>query len=136
LVRWFVTTIAVAAAVVFSGIRCDNPWSLAAAALLLGIANAFVRPVLLLLSLPFIVFSLGFFILLINTALLAMVGSLVPGFDVPGFWSAFFGAAIVSAVSWMMSAFFRGSDGRVYLITHHTGVAAPQMKEAKGRVVE
>jgi putative membrane protein len=137
MLRWFVTTLAVAAAVVFSGIHCDNLWSLLAASLLLGIANAFVRPILLLLSLPFIVVSLGLFILVINTALLATVGSIVPGFDVPGFWSAFFGAIIVSVVSWLMSAFFMGSDGRMYIITHHSDAATgPAVKQAKGRVIE
>ena len=60
-----------------------------------------------------------------------MVGGIVPGFHVDGFWSAFFGALIVSVVSWALSAFFRGSDGQVHTIAHHV-----QMKEARGRVIE
>lgn len=137
LVRWLVTAVAVGAAVLLSGIRCDSVGALLVASLLLGIANAFVRPVLLLLSLPFIVFTLGFFILIINAALLALIGKLVPGLTVPGFWSALFGALIISVVSWLMSAFFKGSDGRVYLITHHSQIGGGQpVKMARGRVVE
>jgi hypothetical protein len=50
---------------------------------------------------------------------------------VPGFWNAFFGALIISFVSWLLSAFFRGSDGRVHVLTHHT-----QIKPVSGRVIE
>jgi hypothetical protein len=52
-------------------------------------------------------------------------------FKVPGFWNAFFGAIIVSLVSWVLSAFFRGSDGRVHVLTHHT-----QIKRVSGRVID
>src|SRR4029077_4154721 len=97
----------------------------------LGIVNAFVRPVLLLLSLPLILVSMGFFILIINALMLWLVGGLVPGFDVPGFGSAFFGAIIISIVSWLLSAFFKGSDGRVYALTHHS-----QVRRVQGRVIE
>ncbi len=130
--RWFVTTLAVAVAVPLVGIHVDTIYSLLAASLLLGIANAFVRPVLLLLSLPLILISLGFFILVVNGLMLWMVGSVVPGFHVDSFWSsAFPGSVIVSIVSWLLSAFFRASDGHVYPITHHT-----QIKQAKARVID
>src|SRR5205823_4675352 len=103
-----------------------------AAALLLGIVNAFIRPVLLLLSLPLILLTLGFFILIINALMLWLVGTgIIPGFHVYSFWSAFFGSIIISIVSWLLSAFFRGSDGRVYILTHHT-----RMKQAQGRVID
>jgi len=55
----------------------------------------------------------------------------VPGFNVAGFWSAFFGAVVVSLVSWAMSSIFRSSDGRYHAITHH-----PQIKRADARIVE
>jgi putative membrane protein len=129
--RWLVTTLAVAVAVPLVGIQWDSISSLLAASLLLGIVNAFVRPVLLLLSLPLILLTLGFFILIINALMLKMVGGIVPGFHVYSFSSAFFGSIIISIVSWLLSAFFRASDGRVYAITHHT-----QMKQAQGRVID
>jgi putative membrane protein len=87
--------------------------------------------VLLLLSLPLILLTLGLFILIINALMLKFVGQIVPCFQVPGFWPAFFGAIIISIVSWLLSAFFRGSDGRIYPLTHHT-----QIRRVRGRVVE
>ncbi len=95
------------------------------------IVNAFIRPILLLLSLPLILVTLGLFILIINALMLKFVGEILPCFEVPGFWRAFFGAIIISIVSWLLSAFFRGSDGRVHVLTHHT-----QIKRARGRVIE
>jgi len=136
LIRWLVTTVAVAVATPLTGIEVSGWGALLGASLLLGIVNALLRPLLLLLSLPLIVFSLGFFILVVNALMLWMVGGLVPGFEVPGFWSAFFGAIFISIVSWALSAFFRGSDGRVHVITHHTQVREAQVKQAKGRVIE
>jgi hypothetical protein len=59
------------------------------------------------------------------------VGQIVPCFSVPGFSNAFFGALIISFVSWLLSAFFRGSDGRVHILTHHS-----QIKPVPGRVIE
>jgi putative membrane protein len=136
LTRWFCTTIAVAIAAHLTGMRYDNLGALVGAALLLGIVNALVRPILLLLSLPFILVTLGFFILVINGLLLWIVGSIVPGFHVETFGTAFFGALIVSFVSWIFSSFFRASDGRYHVITHHEGLAGPAEKRVAGRVIE
>ena len=113
------------------GIRYDSAGSLIGAALLLGILNAFVRPVLLILSAPLILLTLGFFILVVNGLLLWFVPNIVTGFHVDNFGSAFWGAIVVGLVSWMLSAFFRGSDGRVHVLTHHT-----QIKRVQGRVIE
>ena len=129
--RWFVTAFAVfvAAPIVgidYTGIRC-----LLGASLLLGIINAFVRPILLLLSFPLILVTLGLFIFIINALMLKFVSEIVPCFRVHGFWSAVFGAIIISFVSWLLSAFFRGADGRVHVLTHHT-----QVKQVRGRVIE
>src|SRR5437588_8347659 len=118
--RWAVTTIAVmVASVLIHGIRYDTVASLIGAALLLGILNAFVRPVLLILSAPLILLTLGFFILIVNGLMLLLVPSVVHGFHVDSFGSAFWGAIVIGLVSWMLSAFFRGSDGRVHVLTHH-----------------
>lgn len=131
LIRWLCTTIAVAVAVKLTDMRAAGWGSLLGTALFLGIINALVRPFVLLLSLPFIVATLGIFILVINAVILSIAGSLVPGFEVGGFGNAFVGAIIVSIVSWVLSLFFRASDGRYHLITHHA-----EVKRVQGRVVE
>jgi putative membrane protein len=131
-IRWIITTIAVMVAAAFiNGIRYDSLPALIGAALLLGILNAFVRPVLLILSAPLILFTLGFFILIVNGLMLFWVPSIVRGFHVDSFGSAFWGSILISVVSWMLSAFFRGSDGRVHVLTHHT-----QMRRVHGRVID
>jgi putative membrane protein len=130
--RWMITTVAVMVAPAFvSGIRYDTTGALLGAALLLGILNAFVRPVLLILSAPLILVTLGFFILVINALMLRFVPSVVMGFHVESFGSAFWGALLISIISWILSAFFRGSDGRVHVLTHHT-----QIKRVEGRVID
>jgi putative membrane protein len=130
--RWAVTTVAVmVASSLLHGIRYDSVAALIGAALLLGVFNAFIRPVLLILSAPLILVTLGFFILVVNALLLLLVPSIVSGFHVDGFWSAFWGAIIISLISWLLSAFFRGSDGRIHVLTHHT-----QIRRVQGRVIE
>ena len=130
--RWIITAIGVVvAASIIRGIRYDSVGALIGAALLLGILNAFVRPILLILSAPLILFTLGFFILVVNALMLYWVSGLVPGFHVDGFGSAFLGAILIGIISWMLSAFFRGSDGRVHVLTHHA-----QIKRVEGRVIE
>ncbi|HYJ04747.1 MAG TPA: phage holin family protein [Chthoniobacterales bacterium] len=130
--RWLITTVAVMVAAAFiSGIRYDSTGALIAAALLLGILNAFVRPVLLILGAPLILLTLGFFILIVNALMLYWVPGLISGFHVDSFGSAFWGAILIGIVSWILSAFFRGSDGRVHVLTHHT-----QIKHVQGRVIE
>lgn len=131
-IRWLVTTLAVfVAAHVIPGISYSGWGVLVGASLLLGIINAFVRPVLLLLSFPFIIVTLGLFILVVNALLLLLTSSLIPGFVVAGFWNAFFGAIVISLVSWPLSCFFRTSDGHMRVITHH-----PSIKQANARVLE
>lgn len=130
--RWATTTVAVmVASSIIHGIRYDSVAALIGAALLLGILNAFIRPVLLILSAPLILLTLGFFILILNGLMLLLVPGIVTGFHVDSFWSAFWGAIVISIVSWILSAFFRGSDGRVHVLTHHT-----QIRRVHGRVVE
>lgn len=131
LIRWIVTTVAVFAAErLLPGIRCDSAGALLGASLLLGIINAFVRPVLLLLSLPFIIVTMGLFIVVVNALLMLFVSSVIPAFHVDGFWDAFFGSIIVSIVSWALSSFFRTSDGKIHAITHH-----PAIKQANAKTI-
>src|SRR5436190_5459338 len=118
LIRWLVTTLAVAVAVKLTDIRTEGWAPLICMALFLGVINAVIRPVLLLLSLPFILVTLGFFILVVNAFMLWIVGKIVPGFHVDGFWTAFFGSIIIGIVNWALSAVFKGSDGQYHVITH------------------
>ena len=98
--RWLINTLAVLVAVnVVKGLEYDSFISLLVASLLLGILNAFVRPVIMLLSLPLLLFSLGLFTLVINAFLLFLVGQIVKSFHVASFGSAFWGALVISLVA-------------------------------------
>jgi putative membrane protein len=131
LIRWAVTTVAVfCAAKLIPGIHCQTTGALLGASLLLGIINAFVRPVLLLLSLPFIIVTMGLFIFVVNALLLLLVSALIPDFRVEGFGSAFFGAIVIGIINWALSSFFRSSDGKFHAITHH-----PSIKKADARTL-
>src|SRR5213083_737296 len=101
-----------AAATVVPGVRIDGWGNLVVAALLLGIVNAVIRPILLILTLPLTVLTLGLFILIVNGISLGVVAWLVPGFHIAGLWSATLGAVIVGLTSWAASAFVGGS-GRI-----------------------
>jgi putative membrane protein len=94
------------------GLQFTTPGKLALAAVLLGIVNAFVRPVAFVLTLPITVVTLGLFMLVLNAAMVALVAWLVPGFTISGFWTAVGAAIIVGLVSWAASSLI-GSTGRV-----------------------
>jgi len=96
-----------------AGIRIDNAGSLVLAGLLLGVVNAIVRPILVILTLPITILSLGFFLLIVNTAMVALVASMLPGFHIyGGFWSAFATALIVWITGWL-SSWLIGPRGRI-----------------------
>lgn len=103
---WIINTLAVlVAAFIVKGIHFTTALDLFVASLLLGILNAFLRPVLLLLALPLLIFTLGLFILVINAVLLWFVGQISPEhFAVENFASAFWGALIISIVSVFLNA--------------------------------
>ncbi|HMO65285.1 MAG TPA: phage holin family protein [Verrucomicrobiota bacterium] len=105
LLAWGVTALGVfAAAQVVPGIHYRSGAALAAASLLLGLLNAFVRPLLVLLTAPLVLVTLGLFIWIINALLLHFVGNLVRGFEVAGFWPALWGAAVISLISLALNA--------------------------------
>ncbi|MGA2174967.1 MAG: phage holin family protein [Verrucomicrobiota bacterium] len=109
--RWMITTAAVVlAASIVPGITY-TPGGLILATLLLGLLNAFVRPVMLLLSLPLLIFTLGLFILVINALLLYWVGHILRNFQVESFGAAFWGSLIISIVSMMLNALTKGGGG-------------------------
>jgi putative membrane protein len=94
------------------GIRIDDATTLVLAGALLGVVNAFVRPVMIVLTFPITLATLGLFLLVVNAAMLGLVALLLPGFTIAGFWSAFFAAIIVSITGWIGS-WFIGSQGKV-----------------------
>jgi putative membrane protein len=103
------------ASVLVPGIEVRGVWTLLGAALLLGIVNAIVRPLVILLTLPITVITLGLFLLVINAGMLALVAWLFDNFYIAGFWSAVFGAIVVSLTGWIAS-YFIGPRGHIEVI--------------------
>jgi putative membrane protein len=101
---------------VFPGLQFDGPGTLLAAAVLLGIVNAIVRPIAVVLTLPLTLLSLGLFLLVINAAMLGLVALLLGGFTISGFWTAIGASLLVSITSWLASGVIANS-GRVEVIT-------------------
>jgi putative membrane protein len=113
LLRWLILTFAImTAAYLFPGIHVNGFGSALIAALVLGILNAFFRPILLILTLPINVLSLGLFTFVINAVLLLMTSGVIGGLVVDGFGSALFGSLIISLVSLLLSSFV-SDRGRV-----------------------
>lgn len=101
---------------VLHGLVFDSPSKLLVAAILLGVVNAFVRPLAFILTLPLTVLTLGLFLLVLNAAMVGLVAWIVPGFEISGFWTAVGAALIVSLVSWAASSAI-GSNGKVEVFT-------------------
>ena len=108
IIRWLILTSAIiAASYLIDGIRVSGFFSAFFTAAVLGILNAFFRPVLLILTLPINIMTLGLFTFVINALLLKMASGIIPGFDVYGFWSAIFGSLVISGVNWILSSFIK-----------------------------
>jgi putative membrane protein len=101
---------------ILPGLYFEGPGTLLAAALLLGVVNAIVRPIAVVLTLPLTLLTLGLFLLVINAAMLGLVALLLSGFQINGFWTAVGGALIVSLTSWVASGLI-GNNGKVEVIT-------------------
>lgn len=96
-----------------SGIQIDDAWTVVLAGVLLGIVNAIVRPIAIILTLPLTILTLGFFLLVVNTAMVGLVAAMLPGFHIPGgFWSAFETAIIVWVTGWLGSSLI-GPRGKI-----------------------
>jgi len=93
------------------GVAITGVGTLVLAALLLGVANAVVRPLLVVLTLPITLLTLGLFLLVVNAAMLALVAAMLDEFTISGFWAALFGSCVVSLVSWFASGWI-GPSGR------------------------
>jgi len=116
LLRWFIGSLGLwLAASVVTGISVEGVGTLMVAALLLGVVNAVVRPLLILLTLPITVITLGLFLLVINAAMLALVAWILPGLAIDGFFAAMLGSILISIVGWLAS-WFIGPQGRVEVL--------------------
>ncbi len=105
-IRWLILTAAIMlTSYLLDGIQVSGFFSALLAAAILSLLNVFLRPVLLILTLPFNILSLGLFTFVINAVLLMMVSGVIPGFNVRDFWSALFGSLLISIVSAILGSF-------------------------------
>ena len=100
-----------------NGVVIDDPWTLLGAGALLGVVNAVVRPIVLLLTLPLSLLTLGLFIFVINAGMLALVAAMLPHFHLSGFRAALLGALVVGVAGWIGS-WFIGPRGRIRIMVH------------------
>ena len=116
LIRWLISTFSImVTAYLLEGIHISGFLSAFFAAVILGILNAFFRPILLILTLPITILSLGLFTFVINALLLMMVSGVISGFTVDGFWTALFGSLLISLVSWLLTSLIN-EKGKVQYI--------------------
>jgi putative membrane protein len=139
--RWLITALAVAvAAKIVSGISYDHLEDLLWAALLLGVLNAVVRPIMMVLSLPLVIGTLGLFILVINALMFYLVGHVLKGFHVSSFWDAFWGSLIVSVVSLVLNALTKSDNSRAQFRFHRKPPQAPppppSSDDTKGPIID
>jgi putative membrane protein len=103
------------------GISYTGDWPLLfVVALIFGVLNVVVRPLLILLSLPAVIITLGLFLLVLNAGMIALVAWLTPGFRIDGFWTAFLAALVVGVVSWVGSSVI-GSTGKIEIFKARRG---------------
>ncbi|VTU26493.1 Membrane protein of unknown function [Variovorax sp. SRS16] len=111
LLHWAITALSLwMASHIFSGLRFENTSALVISALLLGFANAIVKPLLIVLTLPLTFLTFGLFLLVINALMILLVSALVRGFRVSGFWTAMFASIFISLLSVVLGALLGGSD--------------------------
>ncbi len=98
-----------------NGVVIDRPGTLIIAGLLLGVVNAVVRPLAVILTFPITIVTLGLFLLVVNAAMVALVAWFLPGFNLTGFWPAFWTALIVGLTGWIGS-WFIGPKGKIDVV--------------------
>ena len=120
--RWLILTFSIiATSYLIDGIQVSGFVSAFFAAAILGILNAFFRPILFILTLPVNILSLGLFTFVINALMLMMVSGVIPGFEVYGFWSAVFGSLLISLVSWLLTSFINERGTVQYIDLKNVG---------------
>jgi putative membrane protein len=116
LLRWLILTSAILlASYLFEGINASGFFSAFWAAAILGILNALLRPILFVLTLPINILTFGLFTFVINAIMLRMASGVISGFEVTGFWPAFFGSLVISLISWGLNSFVN-DRGRIEVI--------------------
>jgi putative membrane protein len=99
----------------FQGIRLENNRATIAAAVVLALVNTYLRPLVVVLTLPINILTLGFFTLVINALMLMLVSWLIPTFHVEGFWTALGGALVISIISFLLNWFLRPDTVHVHV---------------------
>ncbi len=111
LLHWAITALSLwVASHIFSGLKFDNTSSLIISALLLGFANAIIKPILIVLTLPLTLLTFGLFLLVINALMILLVAWLVKGFKVSSFWTAFFASIFIALLSLVIGSFAVSDD--------------------------
>ncbi|MCK9419288.1 MAG: phage holin family protein [Nitrospirae bacterium] len=122
LLRWSINLLAlVVAGSIINGIRIESLGMGIIAAIILGVVNAVIRPVVLLLTLPINLLTLGLFTLVVNAAMLMLVSALVSGFVIESFRAAFFGALVISLISWVVNIFISSSGTFMFIKRERRG---------------
>jgi len=120
-IQWGITSLSLwVASLLFNGIRFSSTGSLIISALLLGFANAVLRPLLVILTLPLTLVTLGFFLLVINALMLLLVAKVVSGFKISGFWTAFFASLFISILSMALGSLVPNAEMTVYRLPTQT----------------
>jgi len=115
-IRLLITALGLAlAAWIVPGVVIGGPFTLLFAALLIGVVNALIRPLVIVLTLPLTLVTFGIFLLVVNAAMFGLVAWMLPGFSVSGFWAALFGWLIVSLGGWLASRYI-GPRGRYEIL--------------------
>lgn len=123
LLRWLTTAVAIwLTSLMFSGIRVSGLVAILLASLALAVLNTLVRPLLLLVTLPLTIVTLGLFVFVVNAVMLKLAASIVPGFAVVGFWTALFGAIALSVLNMLLSALLRDRSRPEYVYIEHRRV--------------
>ncbi len=123
LAHWGITALSLwVASFIFHGITFSDKRSLFIAALLLGLANAIIRPVVILLTIPLTVLTFGLFLFVINALMLLLVSSVVRGFRVSGFWTAFFASIFISILSFFVGMYIFHYSGHPVVIPSQGGL--------------
>lgn len=122
LLHWAITAISLwVTSLLFQGIRFSSTSALIVSALLLGFANAIVKPLLIVLTLPLTFLTFGLFLLVINALMILLVASLVSGFKVSSFWTAFFASIFISVFSLLIGAFLPSDSPAHDIQMPHSG---------------
>lgn len=114
-IHWGITALSLwGASLVFKGIRFSSQSSLVVSALLLGFANAVLKPLIVFLTLPLTLITLGFFLLVINALMLLLVAKVVQGFTISGFWTAFFASLFIAILSMALGTLAPNAEMTIY----------------------